>query len=162
MMNRRKVITGAVIAGAFLSSPATACRAPAPKDWKGYTKAIDSLFAAWWARDYERFLESFRHPERHEPLPDRALFDAHYSQSAHRFRGDLLFNGASVIAQVITPQGPDYERGICGGYAKADLFLVKFYPGVKAPIVESVQFLDMDLLASTEWKEPDGQQVVTL
>jgi hypothetical protein len=156
MISRRQAIAGALVAGAFLSSPATACKAPAPKDRKAYTNAIDRLLAAWWARDFNRFLEPFRHPERDEPLPDRMLFDAHYSDHAVRFRGGLLFNGASAAVQVITPQQPDFSQGICGGHAKSDLFLVKFYPGLKTAVIESLQFLDTDILAETEWRRLPG------
>ena len=156
-ISRRQVIAGAAIAGALFSSPANACKSPAAKDRKGYTQAIDQLFAAWWARDFNRFLAPFRHPDRDEPLPDRKLFDAHYAEKAPRFRAGLLFNGASAVVQVVTPQQPDFQQGICGGYAQSDLFLVKFYPGISsAAVIESIQFLDMDLLAQTEWKQIPG------
>jgi hypothetical protein len=163
MVNRREIITGATIAAVLVASPAAACKAPASKDRNGYTKAIDRMLAAWWARDFDRFLEAFRHPNREEPLPDRTLFDAHYVDHSVRFRAGLLFNGASAIVQVITPQQPNFEQGICGGYAKSDLFLVKFYPGVREPAVaESVQFLDMDLLAHAEWKQLPGASKVKI
>jgi hypothetical protein len=156
MINRREAIAAAATLGAFLSTPAVACKSPAPKDRKGYTHAVDDLLTAWWARDFDRFLKPFRHPERDEALPDRTLFDAHYSEHAIRFRGGLLFNGASVVVQVITPQQPDFQEGVCGGYAKSDLMLVRFYPGAETHVVRSVQFLDTDLLAEAEWKRLPG------
>ena len=152
MINRRGALTAAVIAGGLFSTSASACRAPVPKDRRGYTRVIDDLFTAWWSRNYNLFLKSFSHPERNEPLPDRVLFDAHYAEQAERFRGELLFNGASAVVQVITPQQADHAHGICGGYAQADLFLIKFYPGLDEVVIETVQFLDMDLLASKEWR----------
>ena len=156
MLNRREAIAGTIMAGAFISSPAAACKAPAPKDRNSYTKAIDAFLAAWWTRDFDRFHKPFRHPDRHEPLPDRALFDAHYAERTVRFRGEMLFNGASAVVQVVTPQQPDFKQGICGGYARSDLFLVKFYPGLNTPVMETVQFLEMDLLAQSEWRQLPG------
>ena len=152
MINRRGALSAALIAGGLLATPASACRAPAAKDRKSYARVIDDLFTAWWKRNYDLFLKSFSHPERNEPLPDRTLFDAHYAQNTERFRGELLFNGASAVVQVITPQQADHTHGICGGYAQADLFLIRFYPGLDEAVIDTVQFLDTDLLASKEWR----------
>lgn len=152
MIDRRGALTAAAIASSLLSVPASACRAPAAKDKRGYTKVTEDLFTAWWERDYNRFLAPFNHPERDEPLPDRALFDAHFDKPAARFRGQLLFNGASLVAQVITPQEADEIHGICAGHALADLFLIKFYPGLDELVIQDVQFLYIDLLASKEWR----------
>jgi len=152
MKDRRGVLTAAAIAGSLIAVPALACRAPAPKDRRGFSKAINDVFTAWWERDYNRFLAPFRHSERDDPLPDRALFDAHYVEPAVRFHGRVLFNGASAVAQVITPQEADGTHGICGGYALADLFLIKFYPGLDEPVIQQIWFLDTDLLAAKEWR----------
>lgn len=157
MFSRREAITSTIVAGALLSSPAGACKSPASKDRSGYANAIDAFLAAWWARDFDGFLKPFRHPDREEPLPDRKLFDAHYVEKIPRFRGGLLFNGVSAIVQVVTPQQPDFKQGICGGYARSDLFLVKLYPGLKeVAVIESVQFLDTDLLAQADWQAIPG------
>ena len=156
MINRRDVIRGTIVAGALISSPAIACRAPVPKDRKGYTKAIDSVFVAWWARDFDAFLAPFRDPDREEPLPDRVFFNTHFAKREWRFRGDILFNGASAVVQVITPQKNDYEHGICGGYARSELFLVKFYPGASGPVIEKITLIDHDLLARGEWEQLPG------
>ena len=156
MFNRREIIAGALVTGALVSSPASACRAPAPKDRTGYTAAIDGLFAAWWARDYDRFLKPFQHPERDEPLPDRTLFEAHYAKPAPRFRGQLLFNGASAVVQVIAPRKNDHIHGICGGYAQSEIFLVKFYSGASAPVIDKIALIDHDLLAQGEWEHLPG------
>ncbi len=156
MFNRREAIAGTIIASALLSSPVAACKSPAPKNRSGYTSAIDALLAAWWARDFEGFLKPFRHPDRDEPLPTQTFFNAHYAERAVRFRGGLLFNGASAVVQAITPQQPDFKAGICGGYAKSDLFLIRFYPGLDTPVVQGVEFLATDLLAQSEWKQLPG------
>jgi hypothetical protein len=77
-------------------------------------------------------------------------------QREHRFRGELLFNGASVAAQVITPQEADPLHGICAGHAVSDLFLVRFFPGLDAPVVDEVKHIDTDLLAWSEWTKLPG------
>jgi hypothetical protein len=156
MMHRREVISGAILAGALISSPASACRAPVPKDRKGYARAIDNVFVAWWARDFDAFLAPFRNPDREETLPNRTLFDAHFGRPELRFRGDILFNGASAVVQVITPQGNDYAHGFCGGYARSEIFLVKFYPGASGPVIEKIIAIDQDLLARGEWEQLPG------
>ncbi len=151
MISRRGIVVGSLVAGAFLSSPAFACRAPAPKDREGYTFSIDHLFRAWWARDFTAFQQPFQRPGREEPGV-RNLFDAHFAERAHHFRGELLFNGASAVVQVITPQEEDAVRGICGGYVVADLFLVSFFPGLDKPVVDEVKHIGADFLAEDEWE----------
>jgi hypothetical protein len=127
-----------------------------PKDRKGYTQTIDRLLAAWWERDFDAFLAPFRDPDREEPLPSRAFFDAHFSRPELRFRGEILFNGASAVVQVITPEKNDYEHGICGGYARSEIFLFKFYPGASGPVVEEITPIGVDLLAHGEWEQLPG------
>ena len=156
MFNRRETIAATIVAAAFAASPASACRAPAPKNRTGYTRAIDNLFAAWWARDYEAFLKPFEHPDREDAVPDRTFFSARYLEPAPRFRGQLLFNGASAVVQVITPQNHDRVHGICGGYAQSEIFLVKFYPGLEVPVVQTITLIDDDLLADGEWEHLPG------
>lgn len=156
MIRRREIIAATLVSGAVLASPAQACRAPAAKDRQGYARTVDKLFADWWRRDFEAFQTAFRHPAVPDPFDARAIFEAHFAKAEQRFRGVLLFNGASAIVQVITPQGPDYEHGICGGYAGSHLFLVKFYPGLETPVAEKVDYVDHDLLAEGEWKKPNA------
>ncbi len=152
MLGRREILTAALLGGAAIASPASACKAPAAKDRDGYTRAIDRLFSAWWARDFATFQSAFEYPGVAQPFDGRPLFDAHYAVSrSDRFRGELLFTGPSVIVQVVSPQGPDPRHGICGGYAVADLFLVRFFPGLQTPVVEEVRHLGGDLLAAAEW-----------
>jgi hypothetical protein len=151
LIGRRGIISAGLLAGAMLPSSASATRAPKPKDHAGYSATIDRLFAAWWDRDYAAFEPAFIDAGVAEPFDGRALFDAHYAKRQARFRGELCFNGASVVAQVITPQGPDYERGILGGYALGDLFLVRFFPGLEKPVVETLSYIDTDVLAHVEW-----------
>lgn len=153
-LHRRDIVLGAV-AGTLVSTPALACKAPSAKDRSGYTRVIDEFFTAWWARDYAAFEQPFLLAAR-EPFDARTLFDAYYEKPEQRFRGELLFNGPSVIAQVVTPQEADYERGICGGYALADLFLITFFPGADVPVIESVAHVNFDLLASAEWGDLPG------
>jgi hypothetical protein len=152
VIGRRALITATLIGGAALATPAFACRAPIPKDRNGYTKSVDKLFAAWWARDYGAFQRPFQDPEVKDPFEGRAIFDAHFVERQGRFRGQLLFNGASVIVQILSPQGTDYVHGICGGYAQADLFLVSFFPGLTTPVMEKVEHVGFDLLAAGEWE----------
>jgi hypothetical protein len=156
MFSRRGIVAGTIAAGALLASPAFACKSPAPKDRGGYTRAIDLLFAAWWARDFAAFQALFEHAERQEPFDIRPLFAAHFVKQERRFRGGLLFNGASVAVQVVTPQGPDSSRAICGGYALADLFLVSFFPNLAAPVVREVKYVDSNVLAEAEWTSLPG------
>ena len=152
MLGRRQILTAALLGGAAFASPASACREPAAKDRDDYTRAIDRLFAAWRNRDFAAFQHAFEYPGVPRPFDSRPLFDAHYAVNApDRFRGDLLFTGPTVVVQVVTPQGPDRVHGICGGYASADLFLVRFWPGVNAPVMEKVEFVGADLLAAPEW-----------
>ena len=145
-----------MVAGALLPSPAFACKAPAAKDRDGYTRVIDGLFEAWWARDFTAFQQAFQYPERREQFDARTLFDAHFAKPERRFRGELLFNGASVAAQVITPQEADPALGICGGYAIAALFLVRFFPGYGSLVVDEAKHVDSNLLAGEEWTDLPG------
>jgi hypothetical protein len=150
-IGRREVIAATVLTGAVLASPAIACRSPRAKDRDGYRAAVDALFSAWWARDYDAFHRRFQHSEVPDPFDSRPLFDAHFAAREQRFRGPMLFNGASVIAQVVTPRSPDGEHGICGGHASADLFLVKFYPGLEEIVIDKVDHVDRGVLAQSEW-----------
>ena len=61
-----------------------------------------------------------------------------------------------MAVQVITPQEADPVRGICGGYAAADLFLVSFFPGLETPVVDTVRHIDSNLLAESEWRNLPG------
>lgn len=151
MIGRRGIITAGVLAGAMAATPAGASRAPRAKDQAGYTLAIDRLFAAWWARDFGAFQPAFENDGLKTPFDGRALFEAHYVEREARFRGALLFNGPQVAVQVVTPQGPDHRAGILGGYAVGDLYLVKFYPGIDRPVMESVAWISADILAHEEW-----------
>jgi hypothetical protein len=151
VISRRDVVVGTIVAGALLPSPAFACKAPAPKDRDGYTRLIDRLFDAWWARDFTAFQQAVQGAEGKPSIDARTLFDAHFVKPEHRFRGELLFNGASLVAQVITPQEADPAHGICGGYAVADLFLVSFFPGADTPMVREAKHIDFNLLAHSEW-----------
>jgi hypothetical protein len=151
VIRRRDILAAALLGAGVLSGPASACRAPRPKDRLGYARVIDSLFAAWWARDFAAFQRPFQHPERTEPFNARPLFDAQFTERRHRFRGDLLFTGNSVATQVIEPEQADPEHGICGGSAMSHLLLVKFFPGIETPVIEEVRYLDYDLLAQAEW-----------
>lgn len=153
MIERRHIVLATFLGGIVLASPALACRAPAPKDRGGYTATMDQLFSAWWSRDRDAFNHAFHHPDVSEPFDGAALFNAHYEAHESRFRGDILFNGASATVQVITPKGPDPVHGICRGYATSDLFLVKFFPGLDVPVVAELRYLDTDLLAAGEWEE---------
>lgn len=153
MIERRRLVLATFLGGIALASPALACRAPAPKDRAGYTETIDQLFSAWWSRHRSAFDRAFEHPDVTEPFDGAALFGAHYEVNASRFRGDMLFNGASATVQVVTPSASDPVRGICGGYAASDLFLVRFFPGLDVPIVQELRYLDTDLLAEGEWEE---------
>ena len=156
MFSRRGIVAGTIAAGALLASPALACKAPAAKDRDSYARSIDLLFAAWWARDFAAFRELFEHAGRQEPFDARPVFAAHFVKQERRFQGGLLFNGASVAAQVVTPQGPDSSRAICGGFAFADLFLVSFFPGLAVPAIREVKYVDGNLLAEAEWTSLPG------
>ena len=141
VISRRDIVLGTMVAGVLLPSPAFACRAPVAKDRDGYTRVIDRLFEAWWARDFTAFQQAFQHAERREQFDARTLFDAHFAKAERRFRGELLFNGASVAAQVITPQEADPARGNCGGFSVADLLLVRFFPGLDTPVVNEAKHM---------------------
>ncbi len=153
MIERRRIVLATFLGSIALASPALACRAPVPKDRRGYTATMDRLFSAWWSRDRSAFDHVFQHPNVSEPFDGAALFNAHYEARELRFRGDILFNGASATVQVITPRGPDPIPGICGGYAVSDLFLVKLFPGLDVPIVEELRYLDTNILAEGEWED---------
>jgi hypothetical protein len=146
VISRRDIVVGTIVAGALLPSPAFACKAPAAKDRDGYTRVIDRLFEAWWARDFIAFQQAFQYPERKEQFDARTLFDAHFAKQERRFRGELLFNGASVATQVITPQEADPAFGVCGGFAVTNLFLVRFLPGRDTPVVNEAKHVDANLL----------------
>ena len=150
-MRRRELLTMAVVGGAFAIAPASACRAPRPKDQAGYSKVINGLFAAWLARDYATFRKFFLHPELTEPFASRRIFDDNFYDERPRQLGSVMFNGPSAVVQVINVQPANAERGICGGHAWADLVLVKFFPGLDAPVVAELRYLDGDILAVGEW-----------
>lgn len=153
MFNRRQVMAGAIVASAALSAPASACRAPGRKDRDGYTRVTDQFLTAWWARDLKRFGSFFGSAERAGPSTARALFDRYYTKPTQRFRAPLLFNGAAAVVQVITPQPHNRVQGICGGYAGAEMFLVKFDPDGR---IESVALIDDGVLAEGEWEDIPG------
>ena len=156
MISRRSIVAGALTACTLLTSPAVACKAPRAKDRDGYRLVINHLFEAWWARDFAMFQQPFLHPKRKENPDVRPLFDSHFAKQERRFQGEILFNGASAIVQVIAPQGPDPEHAICGGHAIASLFLVTFFPGLDTPVIDEVKYIDADVLAEQEWTELPG------
>ncbi len=151
MISRRNLVVSTIAAGTLLTSPAIACKAPRAKDRQGYQRLIDRLFTAWWARDFAAFQQAFQYPTRKEGFDARPIFDAHFEKRERRFQGEILFNGASAIVQVVTPEGPDPEHAICGGHAIARLFLVTFFPGLDTPVVDEVKYIDADVLAAEEW-----------
>jgi hypothetical protein len=150
-MLRREMMALIMVGGMFSTAPASACRAPRAKDRNGYARAVKGLLAAWWGRDYPAFSKYFRHPDVAKPFDGRAVFNRHFEQHRPRQIGEIMFNGPSAIVQVVTPQGPDALHGICGGHAWADLILVKFYPGLEAPVVAELRYLDGEVLAASEW-----------
>jgi hypothetical protein len=161
MISRRGLVAGTlaagtIAAGTLLASPATACKAPRAKNREAYRNAIDRLFAAWWARDFAAFEQPFQHPARKDAFDTRSLFDAHFAERQRRFRGEILFYGASAIVQIVTPQEADPEHAICGGHAVADLFLLGFFPGLDVPVVEQARHVDADVLAAEEWEALPG------
>ena len=143
---------GTVAAGAFLGSPAFACRGPAAKDRAAYARAIERLFMAWWARDVAAFEQLFHDPDRNGQIDVRRLFDAHFAKAEQRFQGEMLFNGNAVVVQILTPKEADPVRGICGGYAIGDLFLVRLFPGLAGSVVDEVRHIETNILAEEEWK----------
>ena len=64
-----------------------------------------------------------------------------------------MFNGSSLVTQIVTPRDADPERGICGGYASADLFLLNFFSGLAIPVLERVDHVDRGVLAESELRE---------
>ena len=150
-MRRREILTGAALVGMLASAPAFACRAPKPKGQAGYSKIIKGLFTAWLARDYPAFRKFFLHSELDEPFASRSIFDDHFYDERPRQLGTVIFNGSSAVVQVVTVQPADVERGICGGHASGDLILVKFFPGLDAPVVAELRYLDGDTLAAGDW-----------
>ena len=150
-MRRREMLALAVLGGILTPVSARACRAPQAKDRSAYSQVINTLFTAWWSRDYPTFSALFQHPDVAEPFRERAVFDQHFGEGQPRQLGSIMFNGPSAVVQVITPRGPDAERGICGGHAWADLVLVKFYPGIESPVVAELRYLDGATLAASEW-----------
>jgi hypothetical protein len=152
VIGRRGVI-GAVIALPTLAfaSPAIACRAAAPKDRGAYRRTIDRLFAAWWRRDLPAFRRLFQSGGAGDFDPT-AIFAAHFARPGqHWSRGEILFNGSTAVAQVLTPAPADLARGICGGMALGHLFAIEFYPGLRQPTVESLAFVGQSVLAAGEW-----------
>jgi hypothetical protein len=156
-MFRREMLALIVLGGALSAAPASACREPAPKDRNGYARVIRELLAAWWARDYAAFSKYFRHPDVATPFDGRAVFESHFADQEPRRMGEIMFNGPSAVVQIITPKGADARHGICGGHAWADLILVKFYPGLAAPVVAEIRYVDGDILAASEWNGATGR-----
>src|SRR4051812_20931594 len=155
-MRRREMLAVFAVTGAFAAAPASACRSPRAKDRDGYARVIRSLFAAWWRRDYRAFGEHFRHRDVEKPFKGRPVFDKYFNQNWPRHIGEILFNGASAVVQVVTPREPDEEHAICGGHAWAELVLIKFYPGLEETVVAEVRYLDGDILAADEWRPNAG------
>jgi hypothetical protein len=136
------------------ASPAFACRAAAPKDRNAYRGAIDRMLAAWWRRDFAAFRRCFQSGGEGDFDP-AAIFAAHFTQAnRRRSRGDILFNGATAVAQVLTPTPADPAMGICGGMALGQLFAIDFYPGLRTPAVQSLAFVGHSVLAAGEWSAP--------
>ena len=151
-MRRREMLALTVLGAASFAAPASACRAPVAKDRDGYGRAINALVRAWWDRDYSAFSRAFEHPNVPTPFNARGVFDEYFQRNEPRQIGSILFNGPSAVVQIITPRGPDHEHGICGGHARADLILVKFYPGLSEPVVAELRYLGYDTLAASEWE----------
>lgn len=154
MIDRRRLLGAAAILPAlgFASSSAFACRAAAPKDRRGYTNLIDRLFDAWWRRDLAAVRACCSHAEVERPFDPHSLFTEFFVQpEAGRYRGEILFNGSSSVAQIITPSPADPPAGICGGMAHGVLFAVNFWPGVATPVIERVAFVAHSVLAEGEW-----------
>lgn len=156
-MRRREMLMGVALAGVLASSPASGCRAPKPKDHAGYSKVINGLFPAWWARDYPAFRKYFLHPELDESFAGRSVFDDNFSAQRPRQLGAIMFSGPSAVVQIIAVQPADAEHGICGGHAWADLVLVKFFPGLDPPVVRDVRYLGGDTLAVGEWTPKEAK-----
>jgi hypothetical protein len=155
-MLRREMLMLMMLGGVFSAAPAAACRAPRAKDRTGYARVVKGLLAAWWSRDYPAFSKYFRHADIAQPFNGRAVFNQHFERQRPRQVGEIMFNGPSAIVQVVTPQGPDALHGICGGHAWADLILVKFYPGLGAPVVAELRHVDGEVLAASEWNIGTG------
>lgn len=154
MIDRRRIFTAGLLAAAATATATTALasRTVVAKDQAGYAAVIDRLFAAWWDRDFTAFQAVFADPDVSKPFDGRPLFEAHYAKRAKRFRGQLLFNGAMVVAQVVTPNLEGYpEAGIEGGFAMGELFQVRFFPGLEKPVIASLAYLGEDALARSEW-----------
>jgi hypothetical protein len=151
-MFRREMLALIAVSGAFAAAPASACRAPRAKDRNGYIRVIRALVGAWWQRDYRAFSAYFRHRDVPDPFNGRPVFDAYFEQDRPRQIGEILFNGASAVVQIVSPRGADPDHGICGGYAWADLVLIKFYSGLEEPVVAELRYLDGDTLAAEEWR----------
>jgi len=152
----RRSLVGAVVAlpALALASPAFACRAAAPKDRAAYARTIDEMFAAWWRRDLPAFRRFFRSDGEGDFDP-AAIFAAHFNRpTQHWSRGEILFNGSTAIAQVLTPSPADPAMGICGGMADGHLFAIDFYAGLRAPTVQSLAFVGHSVLAAGEWSAP--------
>jgi hypothetical protein len=155
-MHRREILALFAAGGAVAAAPAAACRSPRAKSRDDYTRVIRTLFAAWWRRDYRAFSEHFRHRDVRQPFNGRRVFNEYFDQDQPRHTGDILFNGPSAVIQVVTPRGPDAAHGICGGYAWADLVLIKFFPGLVEPVVAEVRYVGGDALAAEEWRSAEG------
>lgn len=56
----------------------------------------------------------------------------------------------------MTPQDGDPAAGVCSGFATADLFAVKFFPGLDEAVIQDLRYVDFDLLASAEWTGMTG------
>lgn len=153
MFDRRWIFRAGLLAAATAAAtPASASRAVVAKDRQRYIAVVDGLFGAWWERDFEAFRAAFAGSQARASFDGRPLFDAHYVQPAKRFRGELLFNGSTVVAQVVTPNWAGYpEAGIEGGFAVGELFQVRFFPGLEGGVIESVTYLGDDTLARAEW-----------
>lgn len=150
MIGRRGLLTASLVSGLAAASPAAACKSPRVKDREAYAKAIDSLLFAWWSRNFAAFQKPFEFAQLDKPFDAKPLFDAHYAETGVRFRGELLFAGATVVAQVVTVK--PYMNAVCADWAMSDLFLVKFFPGFDATVMEEVVHVDSDVLAEAEWR----------
>lgn len=150
-MKRRDFLSVGIIAGAAFAAPASACREPKAKDQAGYRKVVEGLFAAWFARDYPAFRKFFTHAEVDEAFASSDIFHEYYEDDSPNYFGEIMFNGASALVQVVSPQSGDAVRGICGGYARGDVMLVRFFPGISAPVVRELQHVAGDILAKSEW-----------
>jgi len=120
-----------------------------------YRAVIESIAAAWKRRDYRSFAANFTGPDGKEPFNPERIY-GEYKFSGDVRLGSVMYNGASAVFQMISPEPADPVHGICSGMAEGHLIAISFYPGLDEAVARDLKYVGSSTLAEQEWTASNG------